>query len=305
MNWKAWLVPTLVSLPAWTHAATLHVPADHGSIQAGLLAASPGDTVLVAPGEYKELVRVPAGVALIAAEGPDSTRIVSPGLEQKLIDERAMEIEPGADRSTLVEGFTFDPGGIAGTAIFCEGASPTIRGNVFAPGFGFAINIRKGDPLVDGNVITGTKTFGIVVFASSAELVRNTFEECKPRAIDIAGAKSHPVIGGGDHANANRFINNPLDIINGSINDVDATGNDWGWATTALLDARPYPIDVPGIVDGNDEGKSHRGRGKVDYRNWITPDDVAAGEGGAPNRWLLPVLAAVGLALVIVVAIRR
>jgi Right handed beta helix region len=307
MRWKALFVFVLVaSIPTWTHATTVRVPADHGSIQAGVLAASPGDTVLVAPGEYREFIQVSPGIVLIAAEGPDSTRIISPGLEEKVIYERAMEIAPGAERSTLVEGFTFDPGSMAGTAIFCEGASPTIRGNVFAPGFGFGINIRKGSPLVDGNVITGTKTFGIVVFASSAEIVRNTLQECSPRAIDIAGAKSHPVIGGGERGNANRFINNPLDIVNGSVNDVDATGNDWGWGTTALMEAREYPADIPGIVDGNDEGKSHRGRGRVDYRNWITPDDLDGGGADAPrNRWLLPVLIAGGLALVLVVATRR
>ena len=32
--------------------ATIHVPADHSTIQAGLDAAADGDTVLVAPGEY-------------------------------------------------------------------------------------------------------------------------------------------------------------------------------------------------------------------------------------------------------------
>ncbi|MBZ0267354.1 right-handed parallel beta-helix repeat-containing protein [bacterium] len=304
MRWNASLVPVLLSIPAWVHAATLHVPADHGSIQAGLLAASTGDTVLVAPGEYRELVHVPSGVALIAAQGPDSTRIISPGLEEKLLDERAMEIASGAERSTLVEGFTFEPGEMAGTAIYCEEASPTIRGNVIAPGFGFGMNIRNGSPLIDGNTITGTKTFGIVVFASSPEIVRNTLEDCRPRAIDIVGRKSYPVIGGGGAERANRFINNPLDIINGSVNDVDATGNDWGYATTALMGMREYPMDIPGIVDGNDEGKSHRGRGKVDYRNYVTPDDVGAA-GDSPNRWLLPALVAVGLALVIVVAARR
>jgi len=304
MRWRAWLVPVLVSIPAWAHAATLYVPAEYPSIQAGVLAASPGDTVLVEPGEYKELVHVTAGVALIAAQGPDSTRIISPGLEKRLQDERAMEIAPGAERSTLVEGFTFDPGDMSGTAIFCEGASPTIRGNVFAPGFGFGINIRNGSPLIEGNTVRGTNAFGIMVFASSPEIIRNTIEDCHPRAIEISGRKSHPVIGGGDPERANRFINNPLDIVNSSANDIDATGNDWGYATTALMESREFPMDIPSIADGNDEGKSHRGRGRVDYRGYVTPDDVGAA-GGSGNRWLLPVLAAVGLALVIVVAVRR
>jgi hypothetical protein len=31
-----------------------------------------------------------------------------------------------------------------------------------------------------------------------------------------------------------------------------------------------YPSDIIAFLDGNDFGKTHRGRGKLDYRNWIT-----------------------------------
>ena len=55
----------IVCLPlAVANAATLNVPDDHPTIQAAIDAAKPGDTVLVAPGEYRETLRLSSGVRI-------------------------------------------------------------------------------------------------------------------------------------------------------------------------------------------------------------------------------------------------
>lgn len=283
-------------------AATLHVPADHATVQAGIVAAASGDTVLVGPGTYAEYILLKAGLVLKSSDGPESTTLVSAGLEADPLTERVLEIEPGAGRETVVEGFSFDPAGYAGTAIFCEKASPTIRGNVIDGGFGWGLSLREGDALVDGNMIANCNNFGISVFAGSPEIVRNTLKGCSPRAIDVVGVKSHPVIGGAP-GKTNKFLGNDIDIVLSSMNDIDATYNDWGWAITSEMEMRPFPTDISSLQDGNDLEQSNRGRGQIDYRHWITADGGSEAS-GAP-RWLLPALAAVGILLVVVVALRR
>ena len=58
------------------HATTIHVPGDQPSIQAGVDAAQPGDSVLVAPGEYS---------------GIDNTEIDFGGKEISLVSEAGAE----------------------------------------------------------------------------------------------------------------------------------------------------------------------------------------------------------------------
>ncbi len=58
-------------------ATTIHVPADQPTIQAGINAASNGDTVLVAPGTYYENVdSVGKPVVLLSSDGAAVTTII-------------------------------------------------------------------------------------------------------------------------------------------------------------------------------------------------------------------------------------
>ena len=47
-----------------SNAATIRVPRDHKTIQAGINAGRPGDTVIVSSGTYKERIRLKPGITV-------------------------------------------------------------------------------------------------------------------------------------------------------------------------------------------------------------------------------------------------
>lgn len=299
-------VAALVLVVSPARAATLHVPADYPAIQAAVLAASAGDTVLVAPGRYRELIQMKDGVVLRSADGPDTTFIVSPCLAEKLIDERAVEVPEGCGRSTVIEGFSFDPDKCPGSAIYVDHADPTIRGNKMLPSWGWGINLRYSKALIEHNLIDAANTFGILVRASSPEIYNNEIRNCVPRAIVIVGKDSKPIIGGSPE-HGNKLYGNVRSVSNESVNDIDATWNDWGWETASEMDQKGYPADIVAIFDHNEESGEGADRGTVDYRHWVSARDkpVPGAEPveGRSVPWVL--IVAAGLAVGVVLVSRR
>ena len=169
----------------------IHVPADHPTIQAAILAATDGDTVLVAPGTYVEnidflgkslTVRGWAGSAVTAIAGNPAGSVVT--------------LASGEGPGTLLEGFTITGGTgtptgptapSLGGGVYVAGASPTLRaclvlGNTtrtaapasWIEGHGGGIYAAAGSvlTLVDCGVSSNQASFGggIHLDASSAIL---------------------------------------------------------------------------------------------------------------------------------------
>jgi len=254
--------------PLAAFAKTISYPGGAPTLDAAVQAASAGDTVLVAPGVYPEVLRMKSGVVLRSSAGRDSTTIVSPAAGLEPLTERLIECI-GVDSTTVIEGFTLDHGKSHGAGIYCEqNSKPAIRHNLIR-GFGWGVNLKHSPAELTDNIIEGCATFAVLIMGCSPTLHKNEIRNNGTMAIEIAGNHAQPEIGGSPE-NANKFYGNSGSIRISGRKDVVANWNDWGWETTEEMKKEGYPSDIIAIMDGNDFGRSHRGRGKLDYRNWIT-----------------------------------
>ena len=143
-------------------------PADFSRIQVAIDAAGPGDTVKVAPGTYREAVRMRAGVSLQGA-GPADTVIDVP---------THLAVVTGADDCRL-DGFTvtgYIDDDIDG--VYCQDVNNfTVSNNVIKDCTWSGINAIRSAVVVRNNIICGNRCAGIFLTYPSATrsvIVNNT-----------------------------------------------------------------------------------------------------------------------------------
>jgi len=127
------LITLVFLLSSPISAATIHVPADQPTIQAGVDTAQEGDIVLVALGTYNETIDFGGkNIILQSVSGADVTII--DGNENGSV----MSFTSGERKDAVLDGFTITNGSGTdvgdysyGGGIYCVGASPTIRNCTF------------------------------------------------------------------------------------------------------------------------------------------------------------------------------
>ncbi len=140
--------------PLLSSAAIIRVPADQPNIQAGIDAAVNGDTVLVGEGTWTG-----PGNRLINFNGKEITVRSEHGRDRCLIDldgqGPAFYLVNGEGRDAKIQGFTiwYGHSSLAGGALHCGGASPTITGCRFSmnesDAGGGAIHFFGGAPIIE------------------------------------------------------------------------------------------------------------------------------------------------------------
>jgi hypothetical protein len=161
---------------------TIHVPADQPSIQAAIVAASNGDTVLVAPGTYTGLINFMGKSITVTSSGGPSQTILDGGGAGSVVTFSTSETN-----AAVLSGFTIQNGCGQGGGININFASPIIQYNIIrnnnaitcSGDTGGGIYIGGADTAqIIGNEIYGNKAWeggGIESWAAGSSLVENNF----------------------------------------------------------------------------------------------------------------------------------
>ncbi len=120
------LMVALVPVPM-ANAALLEVPGQYPTIQEAIDAAGRGDTVVVAPGIYREHIDFRGKQITVRSRAPDQPECVQGTVIDGEHVRRGVTFSGGERRSTRLLGFTIANGyARVGGGILCERASPTI-----------------------------------------------------------------------------------------------------------------------------------------------------------------------------------
>ena len=227
MRMKTMLLAAVLGATAGGSATVLTVPGGYPTIQAAIVAAEPGDTVLVEPGTYTENINfigkgiTVAGRYILSNDPADIVATIIDGSSPSHPDTAScVLIISGEGPESVLEGFTLTGGTGTkwldehGAGLYREGggilvtlSSPVIRNNyilrneaVNAAGAvsagGGGIRVGDGSPLIEGNVIMLNRAMyggGVVLNYCSGAILRNnivtqnTVEEAFPGKLTFGG----------------------------------------------------------------------------------------------------------------------
>ena len=179
-----------------TNAATVHVPADHPTIQSAIDAAASGDTVLVAPGTYYEAIDFRGKLITLTSEHGASATVIDAGGQPAVVT-----FKSGETRDAVLSGFTITGGRTiySGAGISVSFSSPTIRDNIITGNSGCSgvgIDSYFSSPRIENNTITRniisgcTGGWGIGIYVggnSAAEIIRNVITDNRGEAASGGG----------------------------------------------------------------------------------------------------------------------
>lgn len=182
------------------------VPENFPTIQKAIDRATDGCEILVTPGTYTENIDLLGKAITLRSDADGNWKTYDIDAEQTVID-GGNPIDPNfasvamicnnEGNDTVLEGFTlmngsglFEPGYNVshGGGVYCSGASPTIKNNIFTAnaaiyGNGGGIHVESGAPVIENNrfLSTGAANGGGIYLSNLTEpltLIGNEFVEC-------------------------------------------------------------------------------------------------------------------------------
>jgi HYDIN/CFA65/VesB family protein/VCBS repeat protein/ASPM-SPD-2-Hydin domain-containing protein len=264
-----------LSIAQSVEANIIHVPSDEPTIQAAINVAANGDTVLVAPGTYKENINfMGKAITVTSASGAQVTIIDGGGTAP------VVTFSNGESSTSILNGFTVQNGfgSLNGGGIFINSASPTLTNNNISNNKaceGAGIAAISGSPIIKGNIISnnfqagcsgGTGGGGIgLVGGTSTQILGNVIAN---NTIGVEGGGIAMFGAGTPQIRSNVIIGNVatsgggISMVNQS--DADITQN------VIIGNSAPQGGGVYWLVPSGD-------RGPLLVNNTIASNDSASG----------------------------
>lgn len=200
---------SLVILSNVAGATIIHVPADKPTIQAGINAASDGDTVLVSPGTYNEDISFLGKAIAVASSGGSAVTIINGTATGPVV-----KFVSGETSGAVLKGFTIENG----------------NANTDPPYDGGGILIQSSSPIVRDNLITKNQADnggGIAVLGGSPQILDNRImSNFQNPAVDLGYGGGGMLVNGGSSLTitGNSFIHNSTTASGGGLALYSVTG---------------------------------------------------------------------------------
>lgn len=161
----------------------LQVPTDYPTIQAAITAATSNDTILVAPGVYREAISTAGKKITLMGDGTNHAAII-----QAPTNLAALTCINNETTNTVIRGFT-----IIGAAIGVNilTASPTVVDNIIT-NCAIGLEVANSSATILSNRITGASTVGINLSRGFFPIIKNNRIELNATGIGLSGGE--PVI---------------------------------------------------------------------------------------------------------------
>ncbi len=163
-----WAFLLLALAPAAHAQRTIHVPADAPTIQLGIDAASPGDTVLVSPNTYVENIDFHGKAITVTSSAGPSTTILDGGARGPVVS-----FTSGETRASTLSGFTVQNGSGPPQALGHNRSQATSRGLTGGPTPAGGVFVFNSAPTILNNTITANRCNGVYSVQSSPLLQSN------------------------------------------------------------------------------------------------------------------------------------
>ena len=237
-------VITVLFTAELSFARVINVPGDQPTIQAGINAAANGDTVLVAPGIYREIINFSGKAITVTSSGGASVTIIDGRQQGSVVTFSTRETN-----SSVLNGFTLQNGNAAGSppeggGVACYFTSPTITNNIIQNNIssyeGGGIGSYFGSPIIINNLITnnavpnGLQGGGIGIGgASQAQVIGN-----------VISNNTTTSFGGGIGLYAAGPVLIENNVISGNNGDSEGGG-------ISIINAGGDGIILQNLIDGN------------------------------------------------------